>query len=387
METNRPILSIIVPTKDRYKYLPECIESLIATKKEVGDDLDIVIQDNTEDNHEILPIVHEYETHIKYFHVRESLSVVENSDRAILNTSGEYVCFIGDDDSVLPNIVEVARWMKSNKIEACVGTIARFNWPDLISHYHKIHSIAIPKEKGINKLKEPQKIADKVLEMGGTSMLDLPKVYHGIVSRKALDRVYKNTGSFFPGPSPDMANAIALAYTVKNFALIDMPFILSGFSFKSTGGQGARHAHIGRLEDMPFLPKDTIANWDKGLPKIWTAQTIWAQSVLESLRKMKLIEKCNKFNYNAFYGTFLTYNWNMRRCIYPFLKIGRTPSVISSIVRNINNRGAYFIKNMLVGRVNSLSRIYTIDNIRSLHQGVIATGEYIKSKAFNLPNV
>lgn len=383
----RPLISIIIPTKDRYTYLTQCIESLVKTRKDTGDVMEIVIQDNTENNNDILPLISKYENDVKYFHIKDPISVVENSDNAILHSTGEYVCFIGDDDSVLPNIVTVADWMKANDVEACVGTIARYNWPDLVGNFHKLHSLSIPKEDGINSIVDPKKIAHKVLKSGGTSMLDLPKVYHGIVSRVALNRVFDKTESFFPGPSPDMSNAIALAFTVKNYALIDMPFILSGFSYKSTGGQGARHAHIGRLEDIPFLPKDTIDNWDIRLPKIWTSQTIWAQSVLESLRRMDLINERKAFNYNAFYGSFITFNWSHRKEVFKFITPLTVCSTAFSIIKNIANRARFFIKNMLVAKSSYISSTYTKDNITELHQAVISSQEYSSASGFSLNNI
>ena len=386
LESNmRPLISIIIPTKDRYTYLTQCIESLVKTGKDTGNVMEIVVQDNTEDNHNILPLIQKYENDIKYFHIKEPISVVENSDNVILHSSGEYVCFIGDDDSVLPNIVKVADWMKANNVEACVGTIARYNWPDLVVNFHKLHSISIPKEDGINRLVDPEKIAHNVLKSGGTSMLDLPKVYHGIVSRAALNRVFAKTQSFFPGPSPDMSNAIALAFTVKNFALIDMPFILSGFSYKSTGGQGARHRHIGRLEDIPFLPKDILSRWDNKLPRIWTSQTIWAQSALESLKRMDLTEQLQKFNYNSFYGTFITFNWRLRNELKSYVKSTSIIGIANSIFKNVSKRANFFIKNIIIDKIPQLSTTHTEDGIKDLHHAVIAAQKYSENKDYSLP--
>ena len=53
---NRKLLSIVVPTKDRYKYLKYLIE-LIASFN--SDEVELVIQDNSEDNKEILDFLKE----------------------------------------------------------------------------------------------------------------------------------------------------------------------------------------------------------------------------------------------------------------------------------------------------------------------------------------
>ena len=44
------LLSIIIPTKDRYHYLKECITTVLSVNT---DDFELIIQDNTADNSEI----------------------------------------------------------------------------------------------------------------------------------------------------------------------------------------------------------------------------------------------------------------------------------------------------------------------------------------------
>ena len=53
---------------------------------------------------------------MKYYYTKEQISVKENSDLAILHSSGEYVCFIGDDDGVSRHILKVVKYMRKNGI-------------------------------------------------------------------------------------------------------------------------------------------------------------------------------------------------------------------------------------------------------------------------------
>lgn len=94
----KPLLSIVIPTKDRYEYLIQLIELIESFK---SDDIEIVIQDNTKENKDILSFVHKrLSENFRYSHVSEQLTISENSDRAIRNSTGEYVCFLGDDDGM-----------------------------------------------------------------------------------------------------------------------------------------------------------------------------------------------------------------------------------------------------------------------------------------------
>ena len=110
------------------------------------------------------------------------------------------------------------------------------------------------------------------------------------MSRNVLDKVYEVTGTYFPGPSPDMANSVALAQFVKKHVYCDLPVISSGTSPKSTAGLGAKHKHKGNLKEIDFLPSDIEDRWEENVPMVWTGPTIYAQSALEALRKLNKSE-------------------------------------------------------------------------------------------------
>lgn len=376
----KPLVSIVIPTKNRYKYLRQCIDSLLIIKKLYPVLFEIVIQDNSDDNTEILNYIEGVSDFVIYNYERMSISVVENSDRAILSSSGEYVSFIGDDDSVTKQIIDVAKWMKENEIDAVVGTIARYNWPDLVSAYHKLHSVVIPYYSIDYKIVNTKDIAKKVLSIGAHSLLNLPKVYHGMVSRKTLDTIYNITGSFFPGPSPDMANAIALAYVVNKYAIIGTPFIVSGFSYKSAGGMGARHAHLGKVEEMTFLPNGTAENWESMIPKYWTGPTIYAESALKSLKRMGLDAEIKKFNHSASYAAFVMYNWNGRNTVKKFLNLKNIAPFLCHCLCITTSRGWAFLNNILMSKLK-ITKNFVTDAACDLPSAVkIVETQYLKAR-------
>ena len=90
---SKPLLSIVVPTKDRYQYLKVLI-SLIDSFK--SDEIELVIQDNSEDNKDFLLFLSEGDySFINYNYTKGQIPMSTNSDKAILNSNGEYICFIG----------------------------------------------------------------------------------------------------------------------------------------------------------------------------------------------------------------------------------------------------------------------------------------------------
>lgn len=74
------LLSLVVPTKNRYPYLKHLIQYI---KSFNSDKIELVIQDNATDNAEIVGFIKEEDfVHLKYYHTKESISVGLNSDKA-----------------------------------------------------------------------------------------------------------------------------------------------------------------------------------------------------------------------------------------------------------------------------------------------------------------
>ena len=382
----RPLLSLVIPTKNRYEYLTKSLDSLVPLKEKYGELLEIVVQDNSTSNEDFVPYLNNPPCQFRYFYIPEHLSVVDNCNKAILNSTGEFVCFNGDDDTVTSEILNIVKWMKSRNIDSCHGTIIRYNWPDLLLQKPFFHSITIPKLQGVNKLIDTRKEVERVIENGATSILNLPKVYHGIVSRAMLDRVYSKAYSFFPGPSPDMANAIALGLVVDRHMVIDMPFIISGFSAKSTGGQAARHAHKARIEDRPNLPKETALLWDKRNPRYWTVQTVWAESAIKSLQKMGREDLVSKFNFTALYAAFTVFNINLFKYCKSYISFKNVFPYVGNMIKEIVNRGKIFINRQAERRLKIEHR-YIVNNIQSLLEAYNEADTYIAQKHLEIPDV
>jgi hypothetical protein len=142
-------------------------------------------------------------------------------------------------------------------------------------------------------------------------MKSLPRVYHGLVSKNCLEQLKEETGSYFPGPSPDMANAVGLTKYVKTFYLIDKAIIITGNAPKSAGGQGLRHDHIGRIEDQKSLPVGTAENWSPFIPKFWSGQTIWAEAAHKALVATHRADLLAKFNYSYLFACCLVFQKNL----------------------------------------------------------------------------
>lgn len=99
------MISIIVPTYNTNKYLPECIDSILAqtyTDFEV-----LLVDDGSTDGSGV--ICYEYaqrDNRVRVFH-KENAGVSSARNVGLENARGEWVCFVDSDDTIEKNYLEV----------------------------------------------------------------------------------------------------------------------------------------------------------------------------------------------------------------------------------------------------------------------------------------
>lgn len=373
------LLSIVIPTKNRYQYLKGLISNFKSFDNEY---IELVLQDNSDDNTEVLEHLKDYsDLNIKYYYEKGSLSMSENSDLAIRNARGKYICFIGDDDGVSTRIIDIARYMDKEGIESCICENASFLWPDVTYKYHKFAGLRFAGGKGkITEIDIKEELIN-CLKCGTYSMGNLPKVYHGIVQKEVLDKIYANLGTYFPGPSPDIANAIALCFELKNHIHVDFPYIISGVSKKSSAGMGARHKHKGNIKDISFLGQNTEKEWEKAIPKIWTGETIYAESAIKAIKAYGKTDCLNNFNWNCLYGTFLCFHPDSYGLVKPYINsapkfVGVVPYFLSAGLLRLK----VYISNFLETRFG-ISKILRYDNVLSITEATQIIDSFIAAQS------
>jgi glycosyltransferase involved in cell wall biosynthesis len=305
-----PLLTIVIPTYNRYEYLHYCLLSLIEFYD--VNNVEIILHDNSTD---LMPInvseIIESTPVIKYYKVEGWLSVWENFEKAIDLSNGQYITMIGDDDSLSKYLLDAVHFMQMNDVDALNAPFAHYVWPDIQSRVFKKSfsgKMEIPKFNGAVRELSVDAEINKLLDKGGTSLVELPRMYYGIVKREIIEKVKKSSGYYIPGPSPDMANAASMALFTKKLYYVDFPLFIAGNSSKSTAGMGAKGQHIGKIEEISFLPKDCGSNWSELVPRYWSGPTIWAESALKALGKSGGESFLSKFNYIRLYANCLVFN-------------------------------------------------------------------------------
>lgn len=345
-----PLLSIVVPTKNRYIYLENFVSSFTDFE---STEIELIIQDNSDSQSvEFLNFLKEInDDRIKYSYRNGWLSVIENCDLAIDTATGKFVCMLGDDDGMLFKLsLDVVKFCIANGFDAVILNKAEYYWPDT-SHavwkdllagnlFYKEYSFEVKRIAVADEL-------TKVLKEGAARTLrGLPRVYHGFVAKEALNKLKLISGSFFPGPSPDMANAIGLASVVKNLVEIDVPAVISGHSKKSTGGMGGEKKHHGTIENQSHLPKETSKLWSDKIPKFWSGATIYAESAKEALLRTNNSTEF-KLNYTYLWAYCFVFETKYLNLLVPIVLKNplQIPLFLTYVFNLILFRGSNFIGN------------------------------------------
>lgn len=308
------LLSIVIPTKDRYPYLKHLINLIDSFG---SDEIEIVVQDNTYDNSEFLNS--EEIKKVNYFYEKEQIPIFLNCDKAILHSTGEYICFIGDDDGLTPYALDCVRWMKKNNIEVVMPSAISYSWPDRIvksKALKKPGSIMYKPFTGEIKKMSTKSVLEESIKAGFVNRGNMPLVYHGLVKRSTLNKIFDKCGTFFPGASPDIANAVALCLSVDEFYQIDQPLTISGASKTHGGGVNKMKNRAANIEDVPFLAKDIVEQWDNRVPRIWTGETIWCQSAVMALKAMGRNDLVDKVNFEKMYARFAAFHTPLKGLAY-----------------------------------------------------------------------
>ena len=296
---NKPILSIIIPTKNRYSYLKILLRSIIQSR---SNKYEIIVSDNSDNNTEILNFIDDLNsTKIKYYHQEGFLSMSDNFDKGVEKAIGKYVIILGDDDGILVDeSVDFLENCYGQDIQAIYPMAINYQWPD---NSHSIWgslggTINISRKSTFMKQLDIPKELKKQSNYGfGLGLGKLPRVYHGFVLNKCCQELKAKCGTAFPGPSPDMANAVGLSTFLKKSFVTNKFLVISGHSNKSAAGMGGRKEHIGEINNIPALPKNTSNLWSNKIPFFWSGPTIYAESARQALvaTNNKLV---NEINYN-----------------------------------------------------------------------------------------
>ncbi len=282
------LLSVIIPTHNRAKYAVQSIKSIL----ELSHDIQVVVCDSSP----LDSISSQFlgglpESRLKLINAPVGISVVDNFNLGLQSADGRYLVFLGDDDFVSSEIVNVAFWAESKGIDSI-----KFNFPALYywddfkhstrgdSYFGTLHIASFSGAVVAHDLRGSMRYA---LDNFGGGVFDMPRAYAGMISADLARRIVAKYGSLFGGVSPDIYSSFLIANESKNCVLIDYPVIIPGASGLSTSGQSSSGGHYGKLRDNAHIAPFKDLVWDQRVPEFYSVPTVWSYSLLKAVEKVE----------------------------------------------------------------------------------------------------
>lgn len=315
----KPLVSIVVATKNRSKFLNSMVQGFLLWSNKFS--IELIIQDNSDQPD--INLAHLIEqSQVRYFHTSSSLDMKGNYMEALFHASGEYITLIGDDDFVLPEIMNAALHLKKTKIDALTANRAVFLWPEVNSFWQRNNTsgyLHIPAANQKIQTKDISQGLSAILSCGGVHFdYELPSAYHGLIAKQLLIDIYDAHGSIFSSGSPDLSNAVLVSFYTKDFVMWDKSFIVSGASKGSGAAEGYSKNHHGLLTERSYLNADT-KDWPTKVPKFFSGPIIYTFTLLSAFKMVQDEFFPSKINYVYLYAQCMLQNSSYYKKIYPLI--------------------------------------------------------------------
>ena len=281
-----PLITFVIPTRNRQDCLLSLLGALERFYAQKSKLFNVVILDNS-DKETLSQRVTNLSFSVEYIYSNEQLSVVDNFNQGVNYLSGEYACFIGDDDLISERIFDLAELMKNQAIDAAVvspKTKAIYFWPGIVDARwgdvggNLYFSECSGKVRIIDTHSAIQASKSRVCD----GPLNLPRAYSGLIAKRCIDQVVEKYGALFGGCSPDIYSSRLLSSVVKRYVVVELPFLVAGASKMSTSAARSERSDIGGLRDNDHIGRFGHLHWDPIIPEFYSPFTVWSQSYLHA---------------------------------------------------------------------------------------------------------
>ena len=249
--------SLIIPTKNRQKTAIKAVKSATLSSYK---NLEIIVTDGSDDNSLGVALKEINDPRIKYFYHSKSLSMRDNWEFGVSKAVGDYLSVIGDDDALMPDGFRfAAQLLKISGTDVLHCLCAIYKWPDY-QLINRRNYIGVKLPQTVIHHTDPRKILRKCYDLNsrpGTG----PGIYHGIVSRKFMDKLKSKRGFYFKDENADFDSGFSTLLYADSYLQTTYPIFVSGHCGESNSGamhnRSAYHQGVSR-----FMHEATSSNKD-----------------------------------------------------------------------------------------------------------------------------
>jgi hypothetical protein len=260
MTTEQPLVSIVMPTRNRSHLLRYALESALSQKDVDG--LEIVVSDNCsrDDTSEYVSSIGD--PRVRLVRPPHSLSMSSHWEFAFDQAKGEFVTFLCDDDSMCSDaIAEALAVLRDTQLPLVVKGGVQYcgsTAPDVVRR----NSLAVP---GYTNKVKVLKSQDTVRELRSPRCkMELPLMLNSLCRRDVCLRAREKAGRLFVR-APDYCFALTTLAMIDEWCVLDKPLRLMGAFSESIGiaqiqnrGTAAQTflAEHRKEEIQPLMPLD-----------------------------------------------------------------------------------------------------------------------------------
>ncbi|MBV1702117.1 MAG: glycosyltransferase [Hyphomicrobiales bacterium] len=201
----RPLISIVIPTRDRPDTLRLCLAAL---RLQACEDVEILVQDNASapDTRQIIEEAARLDPRIVYKRSDARLSQRANFEAGLAAASGDYLGIIGDDDGFcLGRFAWLSTLLRAQKPDAVRWPALTYIWPNLSAKNVGFFQLSYRKMHGGWARKATKDLARKIVKAKMPGSWESILVYHGLISRTLYEVMRaRSGGTFFKYHIPDV---------------------------------------------------------------------------------------------------------------------------------------------------------------------------------------
>jgi hypothetical protein len=291
-----PILSVIIPTRERCQTLPYTIRTALA--QDVAE-LEVIVSDNASEDDTPRVLQSFSDPRLRSVRAPRRLSMCDHWEFALGHARGRYVLFIGDDDAVMPG--------RLSALFSFIDTApsALYYWPRHMYHWpiagKPAYVSVIVSSGSMRRMKLAQSVR-RSLQLGGWGFQTLPKAYHAAVARDLLEELKRRTGRVFHSTQPDVFTAFALPALCGEAIDLGFPVTMMGRSAQSTGGSVRLRSSDGNAVIRRFLEEYDGYKMHSALPLSLSDRAdglLLSDTILTALDLFPDFYADVRFNYSA----------------------------------------------------------------------------------------
>ncbi|MBD2150266.1 glycosyltransferase family 2 protein [Pseudanabaena sp. FACHB-1277] len=231
---SHPLLSIVIPTRQRHDTLVYAMASILDQDFK---DLELIVMDNFSSPETAEVVASFNDARVAYYRSPQRLSMTENWELGLSYATGEYVSILGDDDAFIPDAFALCESLiNSYEFKTISWQPSLYTWSTFIAPWRR-DQLSLELNQSVSIL-DSKFVLGQVYE-GLASYTNLPMLYNSFVHKSIINSIKSHCGQYFLSSCPDVYSGIVNAWFLESYFFSVRPLSIAGASHHSTGSSFA----------------------------------------------------------------------------------------------------------------------------------------------------